>query len=325
MSLAGAGAVSALVEMALYLYAWRDWSNFRLVLSEWRSVIGFGVHASATGILGQIGEATPYFIIGRTLDAVAVGVCQRAVLLASFPERVILAGVGAVALPAFSQEVRDGQSPRSSYLKALGLITAVLWPALIMLMFLAHPIVQIVLGTRWAGVAPVLQILAGAFLFSFPLPLHFPTLVAVGAIRIVPFTVLAQAVMTISVTALTAPSGIEAVALGALVYIPFCSVLSLAVLRHFLKFGWIELAAGTFKSAIATSICAVGPAAIMIATGWQEALSLSLTIVASALALAGWLVGLWLSTHPLLNEMGRIVAKLRSRIGAKMAGAGGLF
>ena len=40
------------------------------------------------------------------LDARAVGLCQRAVMLAQFPERVVLAGVGAVALPAFSDHAR---------------------------------------------------------------------------------------------------------------------------------------------------------------------------------------------------------------------------
>ena len=124
-------------------------------MREWRSVIGFSVHDSAYGILSQIGEAVPYLIIGRALDAVSVGLCQRAVLLAFFPERVILAGVAAVALPAFSQQVRDGQVPKASYLKALGLITAAQWPALVTLILLADPIVRVLLGPQWQGVVPL--------------------------------------------------------------------------------------------------------------------------------------------------------------------------
>ena len=211
MSLAWAAAISALAAMGLYLRFWRDWSIFRPGLREWRSVIGFSVHDSAYGILSQIGEAVPYLIIGRALDAGSVGLCQRAVLLAFFPERVILAGVGAVALPAFSQQVRDGQAPKASYLKVLGLITAAQWPALVTLILLAEPIVRVLLGPQWQGVVPVLQILAGALLFSFPIALHYPTLVALGAIRIVPVTILAQAVVTIGVLAFAAPSGLEAV------------------------------------------------------------------------------------------------------------------
>ena len=320
MSLAWAGAISALAAMGLYLHFWRDWSIFRPGLREWRSVVGFGVHDSASGILSQIGEAVPYLIIGRALDAGAVGLFQRAVLLALFPARVILAGVSAVALPAFSLQVREGQVPKASYLKALGLITAAQWPALVTLILLADPIVRVLLGAQWHGVVPLLQILAGALLFSFPLALHYPTLVAVGAIRIVPVTILAQAVVSIGVLALAAPHGLKAIALSTFVIAPFCGLLSLAVIHHFLKFDWLELAALTAQSAIVTIACAVGPVAMMAATSW-EALSIPLAIAAGVLAGAGWIVGLWLTRHPLLQETMQLGAKLRGRIALKLAGA----
>jgi O-antigen/teichoic acid export membrane protein len=319
MSLAWAAALSALAGVGLYLHFWRDWSIFRPRLSEWRSVMSFSIHDSASGILSQISEAVPYLIIGRTLDAGSVGLCQRAVQLALFPERVILAGVAAVALPAFAQQVREGQVPRESYLKALGLISAAQWPALVTLILLADPIVRILLGAQWQGVVPVLRILAAALLFSFPLPLHYPTLVALGAIRIVPVTILAQAVVTIGLLAVAAPYGLEAVALTSFVFIPFCSMLSVGVVRCFLKFGWLEVAAAIARSAAATLASAVGPVALMAAAGWQGSLSIPLAILAATLAGAGWITGLWLTRHPLLQEMLRLGAGLRSRI-AKLAG-----
>jgi O-antigen/teichoic acid export membrane protein len=321
MSLAWAAAISTLAGMGLYLRFWRDWSIFRPGLREWRSVLGFGVHDSLFGILSQIGEAVPYLIIGRSFDAGSVGLCQRAVLLAFFPERVILAGVGAVALPVFSQQVRDGQAPKASYLKALGLITAAQWPALVTLILLADPIVRVLLGPQWHGVVPLLQNLAGALLFSFPMALHYPTLVALGAIRIVPVTILAQAVVTIGVLMFAAPSGLKAVALSTFAIVPFCGLLSLAVIRHFLKFGWLELAAATARSALATLACAAGPVAVVMAAArWQEALSIPLAIAAGALAGVGWIAGLWLTRHPLLQEMMQLGAKLRGRVAVKVAG-----
>jgi O-antigen/teichoic acid export membrane protein len=320
MSLAWAAALSALAGMGLYLHFWGDWSIFRPRLSEWRGVMTFSIHDSASGILSQILEAVPYLIIGRTLDAGSVGLCQRAVQLAFFPERVILAGVAAVALPAFAQQVRDGQAPRESYLKALGLISAAQWPALVTIILLADPIVRVLLGAQWQGVVPVLRILAAALLFSFPLPLHYATLVALGAIRIVPVTILAQAVVTIGLLAIAAPYGLQAVTLSSFVFIPFCGLLSLGVVRCFLKFGWLELAAAIGRSAAATLASAVGPVALMAAADWQGSLPIPLAIAAAVLAGAGWIAGLWLTRHPLLQEMLRLGAGLRSRIAA-LAGA----
>jgi O-antigen/teichoic acid export membrane protein len=320
MSLAWAAAISALSAMVLYLFFWRDWTIFRPAMREWRSVFAFGLHDSAAGILSQIGEAVPYLIIGRALDAGSVGLCQRAVLLAFFPERVILAGVGAVALPAFAQQVRDGEALKTSYVKALGLITAAQWPALVTLMLLADPIVRVLLGAQWQGVVPLLQILAGALLFSFPIALHYPTLVALGAIRIVPITILAQAVVTISALAFAAPFGIEAVAWSAFITIPFCGLLSLVVVRHFLKFSWLELAVSVGRSGIAALACAAGPLLVMAsAANWQETLSVPLAVVAGVLAGVGWIAGLWLTRHALFREMVLLGVKLRNRISLKHA------
>ena len=206
MSLAWATAISAFAAMLLYLHFWHDLSIFRPRLREWRSVVGFGIHDSASGILARSGEAVTYLIIGRGLDSGSVGLFQRAVLLAFFPERVILAGVGAVALPSFSQQLRDGQPLKASYIKVLGLITAAQWPALVTLILLAEPIVRLLLGPQWHGAVPVVQILAGALIFSFPITLHYPVLAALGAIRVVPATMLAQTAVTIAVLGFAAPS-----------------------------------------------------------------------------------------------------------------------
>ncbi len=78
--------------------------------------------------------------------------------------------------PAFSQQVRGGQALKASYVKVLGLITAAQWPALVMLVLLADPIVRVLLGPQWQGVVPVLQILSGALLFSFPAGAALPRL-----------------------------------------------------------------------------------------------------------------------------------------------------
>lgn len=94
MSLAWAGVISAAVGSLLCLLSWSDRSIFKPSLTEWRSVLSFGAYDSATAVLAQIGKSAPFLIFGRVLNAEAVGLAQRALLLCLFPERVILAGVG---------------------------------------------------------------------------------------------------------------------------------------------------------------------------------------------------------------------------------------
>ncbi len=138
------------------------------------------------------------------LDARAVGLCQRAVMLAQFPgegrfgrlplphdltaegttrcndlsgncasagaiERVVLAGVGAVALPAFSDHARQGAALKTAYLNALEHMTAVQWPALALLAIMAEPIVSLFYGSQWDDAIPIVRIFtAVASMLNFP-------------------------------------------------------------------------------------------------------------------------------------------------------------
>jgi O-antigen/teichoic acid export membrane protein len=305
MSFAWASVISAAAGMYLCFHFWRDWSIFRPLLNEWRSVIAFGAYDSMTAVLSQIGESLPYLIFGRILNAEAVGLCQRAVLLCLFPERVILAGVSAVALPVFSKQVREGRGLKDGYLHAIELITAVQWPALILLVLLANPIVSILLGRQWLEVVSLIQILGIGLLFSFPVGLHYPTLVAVGAIRYMPPLVVLQSIVSIALLSFAAKRGLHAAALSTLLIVPFNVLLTLLLVRHFVDFRWSEFAAATRKSAVLSVLSMAGPLTIVIASGRHTDISNGAAIFAVLLCAIGWIGGLWLTRHPLLHELFR--------------------
>ena len=317
MSFAWAGAISAIAAMVLYLYAWKDRSIFRPRLRGCRDVLAFGAYDSATAVLSQIlSETLPYFILGRLLNAEAVGLGQRAVTLSLFPERVILAGVGAVALPALARQVREGGSLRTSYFRAIELITAALWPALVVLALLAGPVVAVLLGRQWSEVAGLIQILATALLFSFPVTLHYPTLVAAGAIRYMPPVVVVQSVLSIGILFVAAHHGLYAAALSMLLIVPLNSLLSLLLVRFVIGFRWIDLIYATRKSAVCAILSAAGPAVVALATGRLADMSLVAAMLAMMLAGCGWLGGLWLTRHPMLGEALSVAAAVRGRLAA---------
>jgi O-antigen/teichoic acid export membrane protein len=314
MSFAWAGAISAAVAMLLYVYACRDRSILRPSLRGWRGVVAFGMYDSATAVLSQIGETLPYFIVARLLDAEAVGLAQRAVMLCLFPERVILAGVGAVALPAFARQVREGGSLRDDYFRAIELITAALWPALLFVALLAGPIVAVLLGGQWRDVVPLVEILAVALLFSFPASLHYPTLVAAGSLRYMPPVVVLQSVLSLGILYVAAQRGLHAAALGMLLIVPLNSLISLLLVRFVIDFRWVEVAAATRRSAVCSLLSAAGPALTAITVGRHANLSIVALMLAMALAAAGWIGGLWLTRHPLLREVIRVATGMQTRL-----------
>jgi O-antigen/teichoic acid export membrane protein len=178
IGLAWATVISASTWTLLAFYVRFDFSLYRPSLAEWRSVVAFGAYGSATAILYRASESLFYLILGKILDARAVGLCQRAALLSQFPERVILAGIGAVALPAFSDRARHGRGLKTAYLAALRLLTAVQWPALILLAIMADPVVSLLFGSQWRDAIPIVQIFALALMLNFPTSLNYPVQVA---------------------------------------------------------------------------------------------------------------------------------------------------
>ncbi len=313
MSFAWASAASTVTSMGCYLILWQDRSIFRPHLRRWRSVLNFGVYDSATGLITQLADSLPYFIFGKLFTPDAVGLAQRAVMLCMMPERVVLAGVSAVALPAFAKEAREGRNLSGCYLRAIELVTAAQWPSLILLALLAHALVAIVLGSQWLAVAPLMQIIAIALMFAFPIVLHYAMVVSVGAIRYMPVIMIFQAIGSIGVLTLAARHGLYATALSTLVILPCNGILAIGIARHFLKFRLSDLFVATRKSLVVTVLCAAGPALIVFAQGGPD-LETATAVLALALAGLGWLVGLKLTHHPLLDEILRFEGAVRDRL-----------
>jgi O-antigen/teichoic acid export membrane protein len=303
MSFAWASVISTVVGTLLCFQLWRDSTIYRPALSEWRGALAFGAYDSATAVFSRIGEFLPYLILAVFLSADAVALCQRAAMICLFPERVILAGVGLVALPGFSDQVRSGRLLTDVYLHAIRLITAVQWPALIVLALLAHPVIYVLLGRQWLELVPLVQVFSMALLFSFPVSLQYPALVAVGAIRYLPPLIAVQSIVILLAVTLAAPYGPRAVALSMVLAVPLNVLPSVALVCRQLGFGYAGYAAALYESAVVSGVTAAGPVFVLLEFGSQGSLPIGPTLLATFLSAIGWVAGLRMSRHPLLEEL----------------------
>jgi O-antigen/teichoic acid export membrane protein len=321
MGLAWATVISAATWTLLGFCVARDFSVYRPSLAEWRSVLAFGACGSATAVLYRSSESLFWLILGKILDARAVGLCQRALMLSQFPERVILAGIGAVALPAFSDHARQGRGLKKAYLGALEHITAVQWPALILLAIMADPIVSLLFGPQWRDAIPIVQIFAVALMLNFPTALNYPIQVAAGAIRHTVPLAFAQTTVSLVILTFAAQYGIRAVALSTFITIPFNVGLSVLVVRAHIPFPWREFAGAIMKSAVVAGLSAVGPLVVIASRG---TVGLSMLPIAMAISLGGigWLAGLWLTRHPLFSEVRNVVEVIAKFVAARLGGVG---
>lgn len=311
MSFAWAWLLGALASVTLALAMRPDFSIFKPTTKHWRPMIEFGGYNGATILLYRSYEAIPYLLLGKLVSPYASALFNRTLMVSQLPDRVFLAGASPVILPAFSASVRAGKDLRQPYLDALGMITAVQWPALVMLAILAHPIVKVVLGDQWLEVVPLVRIVALASLCTFSFELNYPVLVSMGAVRDV--FVRALIVCPISagiVTLAVVEGGLPALAWSMTIVIPFQAYVTLQFVRRRLVLGWSDILVSVSKSGIVALTTVLGPLAMAIAATPRFELGISHAIFAACLSAIGWIGGLWLTGHPLLGEMVKIAPTL---------------
>jgi O-antigen/teichoic acid export membrane protein len=310
MSFAWGGLAWCASAAALAVAMRPDLSIFRFQLTEWRSALAFGGYNSATAILNRLYEVLPYLALGRMQPAASVGLFNRALLLCQLPDRALLSGVVGVALPALAAEARDGRPLKAPYLRALGYITAVQWPALLLVALLAHPAVELLLGRQWLSIVPLVQVMAVAQLMAFAAPLTYPVLVAAGGVRDTLTTSLITLPPSALILLVAAGFGLQAVAASFLLIIPLQVGVALVFIRRRIRFGWGELVVAIAPSATVAACTAVLPVLAIALHGFQLDLPLPVAILAALGGAVGWVAGLLLARHPLAGELRHLAQHL---------------
>jgi O-antigen/teichoic acid export membrane protein len=298
-----------LVNTGLAVFFRPDFDVLRPTLRGWRPMLAFGGCNGVIAVLERAYEQLPYLALGRVMSMHEVGIYNRALNLAQLPQKVVLGGVFTLMLPVMASEVRAGRDVKATYLRAVAYITAVQWPALVMLAILTYPAVDILFGEQWSGAAPIVQLLALAALFAASAELNSATLMSIGGIRDIMWrTVVAVPFAGLLLCGAAAGFGIMAMALCFFVTIPFHEFLMLQAVQRRVGFAWRELGAILRQSAVVTALSASGPLALVAALGFRFDLSLGMAVPVGVLGAVGWLGGLWLTRHPLLGELQRAAA-----------------
>ena len=324
LSIAWGTVFGAIATSAVALALRPDLATFRPTMRCWSSVLTFGGYNGASFAINRIYETLPQLVLGHVMPHAAVAVYNRASIVSDVPDKLILNSALPVAFPAFTAHLRQDSSLKSAFLRVLALGSVVYWPAHIGLIVLAAPIVRLLLGQQWLEVVPLLQVMAIAGLAWLPVVLAAPILLAVGANRDRTAADLACRGVSAVILCSAAPFGIMAMAVSKLVTLPFQMVVALFFIRRHVPFLWHDLWLAIRKSVVVSITSALGPTLVLARFGEGTGLSLPETAVAVLLGLAGWLAGVFLTRHPVVEELGRAWTAGRAGLArSRLAGAVG--
>lgn len=227
-----------------------------------------------TTLLNRAYDLLPIFLLGRFGGPDLVGLFGRAQVVSQLPDKMILGSLGAVILPMFAADRRDGRALAPTYLASIGNISVVLWPVALLLALIAQPVVLVLLGAQWLASVPIVQVLALASMLTFPAMLTYPVLLASGGLRDTLTASLIGLPPSAAIIAASASHGPLAVAATQFVTVPLQVGIALHFIRRRVPFSLADLAGALRISALVTVATALPPLAVIAISGRGFALTI---------------------------------------------------
>lgn len=275
-----------------------------------KPIIGTGSRLTMLYGIGALGSRTPDMVVGKLLGLLAVGLYSRAVSLSDQFRMLISGAIGSVFYPAFAR-IRDRGEPLGpAYQRVVAGYTAVIWPGMAGLALAADPIVRLLYGPNWHGVAPLLSTIALTELFLVSLPLHTDLPILLGRLDKLLAINLCDTVLSVGLLALFCRWGVQGAAWSRIVYGLGWVLLYAGFLYRLIGFDLAAMTRIYAKSGAAT-LAALAPLALayMFVSG-PATIALTTLLPAVALGIALWLAALVALRHPALDDLIGLAAHL---------------
>ncbi len=266
-------------------------AGFGIRAGELRGLLRFGLPVAGANLLSQVLLNIDFLFIGSISGASALGIYALAFNVAGWSGALLASIINGSTVPAFSQVRATGGDLAAAVFHAVRGVALLAAPISLTTLALAHPLVTVLYGDRWAGSADVLQVLA-VYGFLFVIGLLFANLLISLARTGLLFVVQVVALMALVPALLLGLHlrgpvgvGIAHAVVASSITIP---VYVLAV-RHSTGLTWTQLgsALGRPLAAASASAAAAYLTATVIPVAWLQVVAGGAVAVSAYLLLAG--------------------------------------
>lgn len=137
-----------------------------LARRECRELLGFGAGVSLNNTINYLAANVDYLVIGKWLNATALGLYTRSYQLVTMPVAKISATLSGALFPSYAEIQENREKLRRAYLKAVGATSLLTFPILCGFAVSAETVIVGLYGENWRDAASVLRILALAGVFK---------------------------------------------------------------------------------------------------------------------------------------------------------------
>jgi PST family polysaccharide transporter len=139
-----------------FIAEWRP--SLTIQIKSTLPLLKYGANLAGFNIINYFSRNTDNLVIGKYLNASALGIYSRAYQLMLLPVSEVNQILTKVMFPVFSSIQEDTDRIKSIYLKATRMIAFVTFPLMLTISILAEPLVVTLYGIKWKDVATILSI-----------------------------------------------------------------------------------------------------------------------------------------------------------------------
>jgi O-antigen/teichoic acid export membrane protein len=313
ISLAYGSLTSTVVNALIATYFRPKFFPWRPGLAEVRRVFTFGSTLTASAFIRDFASNAPELLVGKLQGMTATGMFSRANGLVQMFSRLFVEAVSAVCLPWFSKQSRENGGFIKPFLKASAYITALGWSFCLAVICLAHPVVRVLYGPQWDQSVDLTRLLAAAMLFNVSIALCGTALLSAGAASVIARVSIVSTVPIISLVALGASIGLHAMGVAMIFAAAFTAAIWLRATARQIGMPLRDFYRALLPSVWVALLAAVGPALSLWVYGpYPDHFVLPLAL-GGTLGLIGFVGGVVLFQHPLLEELLMVWTKLNRR------------
>lgn len=126
--------------------------------SALRELFNYGANLTAFSIVNYFSRQLDDFLIGKFFGSTSLGYYERAYAIMLMPIKQISAVVGRIMFPAMAKVQHDAEKLRTIYIDSNAAIAVLSFPILAYLYVASALLVEVIFGTKWLGMVPLLQI-----------------------------------------------------------------------------------------------------------------------------------------------------------------------
>lgn len=316
MSAAYGGAGGALFGAIAFNLVAPHHASLRITFRGWRDVARFGLQIMSISGLATLATRLSDLILGRVLGIAALGIYSRASMTTSMIFENVYGTTTRVAFTKLARDFRETGELRPTFLRAIELILALMWPLEIGLAILSPPAIYLFYGEKWLAAALPMSLLLVAQVIVLSYGMNWELFVLrdqSGKQSKLEFirTLCGFAIFTVGCQFGLAGAALGKVGDASAGYLLYRNhVRSLADLRG------NELGRVFVRSALLTVVATAPALLLMIVTRWDPRTPILWMLGAVLLGMITWGGGLVVLRHPLVEEAARIANRVHPRLGA---------